>query len=86
MLMNRSLVGIKTRSSLGGLATRAGISGRTKARKKEVHQTVFGSSASGKQSSTITGASILAIQVLDYLKEFRPISSIITRKNIKALG
>jgi len=36
-----------------------------------------------KPSNTITSTTILAIQVLNYMKEFRPISSTITRKNTK---
>ena len=53
---------------------------------KGVQPTIFGSNASGRPSNTTSFISILAIQVLNYLKEFRRISSIITRKNIKALG
>ncbi len=48
---------------------------------KEVQQTIFGSSASRKPSNTITSTSIFAINVLNYMKEFRTISSTITRKN-----
>jgi hypothetical protein len=50
---------------------------------KDVQQTIFGSSASGKPSNTITSTSILAIQVLNYMTEFRLISSNITGKNTK---
>jgi hypothetical protein len=50
---------------------------------KDVKQTTFGSSASGKPSNTITSTSILEIQVLNNTKDLRIILSTSNRKTTK---